>query len=80
MTNAEQRFSQRQSLYDACLVTDRPGIPWCLIRANPNKLPVEMNAFLLSSAEKTEIWKNFIMAIIPVLRGFLGEKVCRPDE
>ena len=39
-----------------------------------------MHAFLLSSAEKTEIWKNFIMAINPVLRGSLGEKVSCPDE
>lgn len=55
MTNAEQRFSQRQSLYDACLVTDRPDIPGVLFSANPNKLPGEMNAFLLSSAEKTDL-------------------------
>lgn len=80
MTNAEQRFSQRQSLYDACLVTDRPDIPGVLFSANPNKLPGEMNAFLLSSAEKTEIWKSFILALSPVLCGILGEKVSCPDE
>lgn len=39
-----------------------------------------MNAFLLSSAEETEIWKSFIMAINPVLHGILGEKVSCPDE
>lgn len=37
-----------------------------------------MNAFVLSSAEKTEIWKNFIMAINPVLAVTLGEEVSCP--
>ncbi|KAL6066475.1 hypothetical protein STEG23_028680, partial [Scotinomys teguina] len=45
--------------------------------ANPNKLPGEMNASLLSSAERIEIRKNFMMAIKPVLRGILGEECTR---
>lgn len=39
-----------------------------------------MNAFLLSSAGRTEIRKSFIMAIKPVLCGILGEEVSCPDE
>lgn len=80
MTNAEQRFSQRQSLYDACLVTDRPDIRGVLFSANPNKLPGETSASPPILCGENRDRQGLHMAINPGLHGILGEKVPCPDE